>query len=358
MRVVQNVQMQIGEVDVSRIKLDPKSRDDIPQILRGLQYLYVNQELRAEIFEFLQAEVAPKVDKHNGRPGMELWKIFVCGVLRIDLNIDYDRLHELVNKHLTIREMLGHGAFNDEQYQVQTLKDNVPLLSPELLDKINQIVVKAGHVLVKKKPEEVLRGRCDSFVVETDVHYPTDVSLLFDAMRKVVTLTARLCESCGLSDWRQHAYNVRHMKRKLRAAQNAKRSKAQSQEHKDKRQALIAQAHQDYLDVAQNYLDKARATLATLQQQGLTSPLDVVLKLEIEEFMRHATRQIDQTKRRVIEGQVIPHAEKVFSVFEPHTEWVNKVQGRRSSGVGTQDGRYGRPVPIHLAPPGHAARGG
>ncbi|MDH3461469.1 MAG: ISNCY family transposase, partial [Burkholderiaceae bacterium] len=126
MRVVQNVQMQIGEVDVSRIKLDPKSRDDIPQILRGLQYLYVNQELRAEIFEFLQAEVAPKVDKHNGRPGMELWKIFVCGVLRIDLNIDYDRLHELVNKHLTIREMLGHGAFNDEQYQVQTLKDNVP----------------------------------------------------------------------------------------------------------------------------------------------------------------------------------------------------------------------------------------
>jgi len=355
MRVVQNTQMRIGEVDISQIKLDPKSRDDIPQILKGLQHLYVNQELRAEIFELLQAQVAPKVDKRNGRPGMELWKILVCGVLRLDLNLDYDRLHELVNKHLTIREMLGHGAFNDEQYQVQTLKDNVQLLTPELLDKINQAVVRAGHVLVKKKADQALRGRCDSFVVETDVHYPTDISLLFDAMRKVVTLTARLCESCGLSDWRQHAYNVRHIKRKLRAAQNAKRSKAQSQEQKDRRQALIAQAHQEYLEVAQSYLHKARATLGTLEQQGLTSLVDVALKLEIEDFMRHATRQIDQTRRRVIEGQVIAHAEKVFSIFEPHTEWVNKVRREvahiivsPAHEVGDETGRsVGRSLPVH-----------
>ena len=41
MRVVQNIQMQIGEVDVSKAKFDLKSRDDIPKILRGLQHLYV-----------------------------------------------------------------------------------------------------------------------------------------------------------------------------------------------------------------------------------------------------------------------------------------------------------------------------
>ncbi len=41
MRVVQNLQMQIGEVDISQVKLDPKSRDDIPKILRGLQQLYM-----------------------------------------------------------------------------------------------------------------------------------------------------------------------------------------------------------------------------------------------------------------------------------------------------------------------------
>src|SRR6266581_1649693 len=194
MRAVQNAQMQMGEVDISQIKFDPKSRDDIPKILKGLQHLYVNLELREQIFALLEKEIAPKVDKRNGRPGMALWKILVCGVLRLDLNADYDRVCELVNHHNTIREMLGHGAFNEETYHFQTLKDNVSLFTPELLDQINQIVVAAGHGLVKKKEGEALRGRCDSFVVETDVQYPTDINLLYDAMRKVITLTAELCD--------------------------------------------------------------------------------------------------------------------------------------------------------------------
>ena len=324
MRAVQNLQMKVGEVDISQIKFDPKSRDDIPRILRGLQYLYMDESLRARIFQMLEQEISPEVDKRNGRPGMDLWKILVCGVLRLDLNIDYDRLHEQVNQHRTIREMLGHGAFNEESYHYQTLKDNVGLLTPELLDKINQVVVSAGHVLVKKKAGEALRGRCDSFVVETDVHYPTDINLLFDAMRKVVVLTARLCEDHGVSDWRQSAYNVRHLKRLMRTAQNKKRSKAQSQEQQDKNKALIIEAHQAYLEAAQRYLSKAQDTLAMLEMAGFASELEVVCKLEIEGYMQHAVRQIDQTKRRVILGEDIAHDEKVFSIFEPHTEWISK----------------------------------
>jgi hypothetical protein len=151
MRVVQNQQMQVGEVDIAKINFDLKSRDDIPKILRGLQHLYLDLGLRAKLFELLEEQIAPKVDKRNGRPGMTLWRIFVCGVVRLDLNIDYDRLHELVNHHDTLREMLGHGVFDEERYQFQTLKDNVSLLTAEILDQINQLVVTAGHVLVKKK---------------------------------------------------------------------------------------------------------------------------------------------------------------------------------------------------------------
>jgi len=323
MRVVQNSQMQIGEVDISQIKFDPKSRDDIPKILKGLQHLYMNLALRTQIFELLEAEISPKVNKRNGRPGMELWKILVCGVVRLDLNEDYDRLHELVNHHDTIREMLGHAQFDEQTYHYQTLKDNVSLFTPELLDKINQVVVSAGHILVKKKEGEALRGRCDSFVVETNVHYPTDINLLYDAMRKVITLTAQWCDQHEVRDWRQHAYNVRHLKRLMRTAQNKKRSKAQSEEQQKKNAVLIAEAHQEYLDVAERYLKKAQVTLAVLDQR-VTNEFDVLKKLEIEGFMHHAIRQIDQTKRRVILGEAIPHAEKVFSIFEPHTEWISK----------------------------------
>ena len=74
------------------------------------------------------------------------------GVLRLSLNCDYDRLHNLVNNHLTIRQLLGHGVIDDrKRYSLQTLKDNVVLLTPEILDQVNQVVVRAGHELIKKK---------------------------------------------------------------------------------------------------------------------------------------------------------------------------------------------------------------
>ena len=140
----------------------------------------------------------------------------------------------------------------------------------------------------------------------------------------MVTLTAQWCERYALSDWRQHAYNVRHLKRLMRAAQNKKRGKSQSEARAAQRQVAIEEAHRAYLQVARHYLDKARATLARLEERGFAAELDIVLKLEIEAFMKHAIRQIDQTRRRVLLGEVIPHAEKVFSIFEPHTEWICK----------------------------------
>jgi len=315
MRVVRNRQMQTGEIGIAKIQFNLRSRDDIPRVLRGLQYIYMNEALREQVFTLLENEMAPGVDKHNGRPGMDLWRILVCGVLRLDLNIDYDRLLELVNEHKTLRKMLGHGLFDAElQYNRQTLIDNVELFTPELLDKLNQIIVAGGHALLKKG-DAALRGRCDSFVVETNVHFPSDIGLLWDALRKAIILTGRWCESQQLSDWRQYCYNLRQLKRLLREVQNRKRCKML------KTQVQTVQAHRTYIEQAQRHLDKIRATLPGLIAKTATERL---LKLEIEGYCQHAARQIDQITRRVLKGEVIPHQEKVFSIFEPHTEWISK----------------------------------
>jgi transposase, IS5 family len=317
MYVVRNVQMKLGETDVSQINFNLRSRDDIPKILRGLQHLYMNEELRQKVFELLESEIAPEVNKRNGRPGMTLWSILVCGVLRLDLNADYDRLHELVNQHRTLRQMLGHSLYDEgKEYAYQTLVDNVGLLTPELLDKLNQLIVEGGHALIKKG-SEALRGRCDSFVVETNVHFPTDISLLWDAMRKAVTLTAQWCESQQLSDWRQYRYNLRQLKRLLRCAQNKKRGEASVQSNN----VQITQAYQAYIDQAQYHVAKIQATLAKLTA---TTSTERLLRIEIEDYLQHAQRQISQIERRVFKEEVIPHAEKVFSIFEPHTEWISK----------------------------------
>lgn len=145
-------QSAFGQVDISQIKFDLKSRDDIPQILRGLQYIYSQPDVRNAIFQILEENIAPGLSKRKGRPGMELWKILVMGVLRLNLNWDYDRLHEMVNHHATIRQMLGHTPFDqDIHYNLQTIKDNVSLLTIKILQRINEVVVECAHGVIKKK---------------------------------------------------------------------------------------------------------------------------------------------------------------------------------------------------------------
>jgi IS5 family transposase len=136
MRQVQANQLQLSEIEIANIKFDSRSRDDIPQLLKGLQYLYVNEAIRAEVFQILESLVPKNMNAKNGRPGMLLWNILVMGVLRLNLSWDYDRLLEMVNHHQTIREMLGHHFYNDdvEPYKLQTLKDNVSLLTTDVID--------------------------------------------------------------------------------------------------------------------------------------------------------------------------------------------------------------------------------
>ena len=327
-----NPQLMLDGHDIGSIYLDPKSRDDIPQILRGLQHIYTTPTLRAQVFIILR-EVIPnsgggqgKADATTGRPGMEQWRILVLGVLRLGLNADYDRIQELANQHSTLRQMLGHGDWTDQtQYKLQTLKDNLRLFTPELLDRINRAVVEAGHVLVKKSPTEGLAARCDSFVVQTHVHYPTDINLLWDAMRKTIEIVAQLCQEYGLTDWRQSAYNLRQLKKLYRQAQKLKHSTSQDEIKRENKKETMLEAHRDYLEQARAHLDQAHRSreqlLAAVLAQGR---LGQSLLSELDGYMEHAARQIDQIRRRVLEGQSIPHDEKVFSLFQPHTEWISK----------------------------------
>lgn len=145
-------QMKFGETPIDKINIDPRSRDEIPKLLFGLQFVYCDSILREEVFQILEKLIPEGTSKNNGRPGMELWKILVLGIIRLNCNWDYDKLQDIANNHKTIRQMLGHGLFDDDYvYPLQTLKDNISLFTPEILDEINTVVVKAGHTLLLKK---------------------------------------------------------------------------------------------------------------------------------------------------------------------------------------------------------------
>lgn len=91
MRQSFNPQLQFGQVPIENIRIDIKSRDDIPQLLLGLQHIYIHKNIFTQVLNILESHISPDKDYDNGRPGMDLWKILVFGVLRLNLNWDYDR---------------------------------------------------------------------------------------------------------------------------------------------------------------------------------------------------------------------------------------------------------------------------
>lgn len=322
MRKVIDFQMNLGEIAIASIQFDLRSRDEVTKLLIGLQAIYCNRDVREQVFHALMKLIPSDIDINNGRNGMDLWKILVLGSLRLNCNWDYDKLHEMANNHKNLRLMLGHGLMDEGyQYRLQTLKDNITLFTKEILDEINQIIVHFGHEIAGLKADDKLTGSCDSFVVETNVHFPTDIGILFDAIRKMIEIVMIVSGISKITLWRQGKKLVKDIKRLIRTANQIKHSSSKDPSKKTKKDRNIILAHQRIIDLAQFYVDRARRTISSIESDDLQLNANI---MRIQEFIKHAERQIDQTRRRVINGESIPHAEKFFSIFEQHTEWISK----------------------------------
>jgi hypothetical protein len=147
------VQLNLGQIPIEKVILPLKSRDELPPILAGLQWIWQHPEAHAQVFALLEQKInAGK--KATGRPGLTLWQILVLGVVRLGLDCDYDRLEYLANYDTLLRQILGLTplrAPEEKPFHHKTLADNAGLVDEELLRQINAVVVQAGRPLFKKK---------------------------------------------------------------------------------------------------------------------------------------------------------------------------------------------------------------
>jgi hypothetical protein len=140
----------------------------------------------------------------------------------------------------------------------------------------------------------------------------------------MINLIAIICSEIGVTTWRQSHHNILKVKRLLRGIQRLKRSTSKDEDKKQKREQFIVSEHLNYITVCQGFVSKAKETIRILRELGiLTVSQDLKLNA-VEEYIEHAQRQIEQISRRVVLDEKIPHGEKVFSIFEPHTEWISK----------------------------------
>jgi hypothetical protein len=323
MRLLENKQRHFDQILISEIEIDLQSRDDIPAVLYGLQHIHNDKKVRTKIFAIIEEECTTESSRETGRPGMDLWNVFVLGVLRLTLGIDYDRLQELANNHLTIRQMLGHSGFldSDHHYALQTIKDNVGLLSATTINKISAIVVAAGHEFIGVQEESPLRGKADSYVLETNVDFPTDIKLSNDALRNAIRVLIVLVTLFDLSGWREHKAIVKKIKRLGRRITTARRPKPKTDKGKKAKLEKLQKTYCEFIEYTVKQIAKIESTLTTLPITDLvTKPMIAEIKM----FVDFAKLQNDQMYRRIVLDEKIPTNEKIFSVFEEYTEWISK----------------------------------
>jgi hypothetical protein len=305
---------------ISDVALNLDCRDEIIPILRALQHLYGDAPLRRKLLGLVGKDVNGNTSRKHGRRGMNYWEIVVLAAVRLGCNLDYDKLQDLAENHRRLRQIMGIGDWQADEvdFDWRRIEDNVIKLRPETLQKLNDLIVGAGHAL-EPKAIETVRG--DTFVVETNIHYPTESSLIGDGLRKVVTLAARLAKEASLPGWRQHEHWLHKVKKLVRDIGRASGAKSKAGP------ARLQAAYKELLRLAEELLQRGRQLAALLQAPENLSVLDPTGGAGAKELLHYAdltAKVCDTAWRRVLGGETVPNEEKIFSIFEPHTELIKR----------------------------------
>lgn len=166
-----------------------------------------------------------------------------------------------------------------------------------------------------KKKETELQLKSDSYVVESNVHFPTDYNLLWDCLRCSLRTIKKIGSTVPIEGWRKAKDWETRLKSSMREVGQASKSGG-----KNKTERLE--------EVTTKYLTQSRAVVAklifTLNTIDFIDTKTLVQAILLEDYIKLAIKHIDLLERRVIKKEKIPHSEKMFSIFETYTEWINK----------------------------------
>lgn len=321
MRMSHQDQMQFDVTPIAHMTLDIECRDRMIPILRGLQHLYSQPQIRDQALKLVAQDVFQgDTNPHQGREGLTLWQVFVLAAVRLGTNITYDHLHYLAGNDRNLRAMMQVGQWSEESFTWHRIRDNICLVRVETIEMINQLVVGEGHRL---HPEAAEYVRGDTFVAETNIHYPTESSLILDGLTKICDLAPQLAELLGSGGWRQSKSLLKKAKRAVRAIGRIKKGGGYKRRLQAAYEGLF------------HYVDLLLPRLETLLEQTLGNlPYDDKGLLPSSEasalyqqliYWHSVTEHVRGTAyRRVVLGEKVPNADKLFSLFEPDTELIKR----------------------------------
>ena len=280
-------------------------------ILKSISnFLDDQQEMIARVRRDLERGLKNPMTGRNGLTPQQVLRSLI--LMRVK-NWNYRELRERIADGYTLRQFTDfycqpvpqHDAFNRAFNR----------LTPETLQKVNEWVVQAA---VDLRLEDGQKLRVDSTVVQTDIHHPTDNTLLWDVVRVLTRLVGRLGKAVRqpLPGFHNRTRAARRRMQEIQRLTPTERSERQ------------AEKYRELIGVTEEVVSCARKAVEQTQKfcgQDLLADLSVgELRKQIVHYCELGDRVIDQSRRRVLQGEQVPNAEKIYSIFEPHTDLIKR----------------------------------
>jgi transposase, IS5 family len=297
---------------------DPQiSFADLEFINQGIQLNATLQAISDFIEEHLQlvALVGRDLERGlkqpgTGRSGLTPQQVIRSLILRRVKNWDYRELRERTADGYTLRRFTHFNASRVPQHDAFNRAFN--RLLPATLEAINQAVVEAA---VTFGIEDATKLRVDTTVVETDIHHPTDSTLLWDTVRVITRLVKRLARVLPVEGFKNHKRLARRRMQQIHYM-NAK-----------ERQEKQLSQYRQLIEVTESVVQNARRVLAqTSPETGIVIDR---LRAQIQHYCALGDRVVDQSRRRVLLKEQVPNEEKIFSIFETHTDLIKRGKPRK-----------------------------
>ncbi len=265
-----------------------------------------------DIYELAFNDLTHKVkNKKTGAHGMTAEQVVRAAIIKRTEGYSYEELAFHLVDSKTYRRFCKIG-FAQKGFQKSALCENIKAISPQTWEAINK------RILGYAKDEGIEKGRktrTDCTTVLSDIHDPTDSSLLYDSVRVLARNLSKAKEELpGLMfSFQDH---TRRAKRRDLGVMNAKGEKARKK------------GYRDLLLVTQRTIRYAQAAIPELQVYTGGDLIQMALAQgcaqELEDYIGLALKVVNQTRRRVFKEKKVPASEKIVSIFEPHTDIIKK----------------------------------
>ena len=249
----------------------------------------------------------------TGRNGLTPQQVLRSLILKRVKNWDFRELRERIADGYTLRQFTDfycqpvpkHGAFNRAFNR----------LTPKTLQAVNELVVQAA---VDLGLEDGQKLRVDSTVVQSDVHHPTDNTLLWDVVRVVTRLVGHLRKAVQqrIKGFRNRTRAARRRMQEIQRLTPKQRHERQTEKYRE-----LIEVTEEVVNSAQKVVEQTRKARGKDVLAELAIP---ELRKEIGHYCELGDRVIDQARRRVLEAEQVPNAEKIYSIFEPHTDLIKR----------------------------------